>query len=123
MAKGAKLRTNLPAKPLPKSPKVRLENLLCDLNLGTSEIVDYKVVHEPGRTTLTAKTTDGQNVRVSRYDGNNGLREASMSVFQPDSIAERRIEARRLKDKGHTQMEIAEILGVSQKTISNDLSK
>lgn len=123
MAKGVELRTNLPAKQLAKAPKVRLENLLNDLNLGTSEIVDFKVVQKPGRTTLTAKTTDGQNVRVSRYDGNNGLREASMSVFQPDSIEERRIEARRLKDNGHTQMEISEILGVSQKTISNDLSK
>ncbi|CAH6337728.1 MULTISPECIES: helix-turn-helix domain-containing protein [Enterobacterales] len=123
MAKGTKPRSTLPAKPLPAPPVIKVENLMANLNLGTGELRDYTITQKPGHTTITATTTDGQHVRVEKYNGNNGFSEGSMSVFVPGSIEERRDEARRLRDTGLSQTAIADRLGVSQKTISNDLTK
>ncbi|HAT3809591.1 TPA: helix-turn-helix domain-containing protein [Morganella morganii] len=123
MAKGIKPRSSLPAKPLPAPPVITVENLMANLNLGPGELEDYTITQKPGHTVITATTTDGQHVRVEKYKGNNGFAEGSMSVFVPRSIEERRVEARRLKDTGLSQVEVAARLGVSQKTISNDLAK
>ena len=123
MAKGTKPRSTFPAKPLPAPPVIKVENLMANLNLGTGELRDYTITQKPGHTTITATTTDGQYVRVEKYNCNNGFSEGSMSVFVPGSIEERRDEARRLRDTGLSQTAIADRLGVSQKTISNDLTK
>ena len=50
-----------------------------------------------------------------------GYRYKSMSVCESLSVEERRKVALELKSQGLTQTEIAKRLGVSQKTISNDL--
>ena len=53
----------------------------------------------------------------------NGYREQTRTFAPKLSISERRSTAKRLQKNGHTQQEIADRLGVSQKTISNDLAQ
>lgn len=54
---------------------------------------------------------------------NNGFRSQTMTVCDQLSVPERREAARRLKNEEKlSQTEIARRLGVSQKTISNDLN-
>ncbi|EUB98250.1 Transposase IS30-like HTH domain containing protein [Rhizobium sp. CF080] len=54
-------------------------------------------------------------------DGGNGFQEQIMSVSAALQPRERRIEAKKLRKEGMSQTAIAARLGVSQKTISNDL--
>ena len=52
---------------------------------------------------------------------NGGYRQKNMSVCEPLAPEERKRVAAKLRSEGYTQTEIAKRLGVSQKTISNDL--
>lgn len=83
-------------------------------------LVNFNVTCKNGQLTVSGTNQGGQKVRVSGYQA-NGYTEGSMSSFQPSTIDARRAEANRLKSLGLTQQEIADRLGVSQKTISNDL--
>ncbi|EIC5077138.1 helix-turn-helix domain-containing protein [Vibrio parahaemolyticus] len=62
------------------------------------------------------------NIINGNPQNNNGFRSQTMTVCDTLSIEERRIAARRLRDEENlSQVEIAKRLGVSQKTVSNDL--
>jgi len=86
-------------------------------NLG---LVNFNVSCEDGSLTVTGKNTEGKHFRVNGYQG-NGFTEGTMSTFESSSRDARQFEAIRLRNAGFTQQEIADRLGVSQKTISNDL--
>ncbi|WP_155956541.1 helix-turn-helix domain-containing protein [Rhizobium sp. CF080] len=60
-------------------------------------------------------------VHIMLRDGGNGFQEQIMSVSAALQPRERRIEAKKLRKEGMSQTAIAARLGVSQKTISNDL--
>ncbi|EHU9520833.1 HTH domain-containing protein [Vibrio vulnificus] len=83
-------------------------------------LVNFEVSCNNGELTVTGSNEHGQQVRISSYQG-NGFQEGTLSTFQPSSIEQRRAETRRLRSTGLTQQEIADRLGVSQKTVSNDL--
>ena len=83
-------------------------------------LVNFNVSCSHGELTVTGTDQSGKHVRVNSYQG-NGFTEGTMSTFQPGSKEARQFEAMRLRKDGLTQQEIANRLGVSQKTISNDL--
>ncbi|TAL83320.1 MAG: helix-turn-helix domain-containing protein [Rhodanobacter sp.] len=93
-----------------------LDNAVC-AEFGEGE---WTAKQKNGCLTLTGKTPNGA-VQVKHYN-KNGLKQRTLSACEPLSIENRRFEAKRLHRENHTQHEIAEILGVSQKTISNDLN-
>lgn len=85
-------------------------------------LVEWEASSKSGQRTIKGKTADGQTVRLSSYD-DNGFSERTISSCGRLSPPERKEEVRRLYNggRGLTQMQIADRLGVSQKTISNDL--
>ena len=91
-----------------------------DALLRQQGIVEWTIKSKPGLKTIYGRTTNGGAVRYQAYNG-NGLRERISSSCDPLSPQKRRAEAVRMRKRGLTQTEIAERLGCSQKTISNDL--
>ena len=83
-------------------------------------LINFNVSCNNGELTVTGTDQNGKHIRVNSYQG-NGFTEGTMSTFQPGGKEARRLEAVRLRESGLTQQEIANRLGVSQKTISNDL--
>ena len=82
-----------------------------------------------GKRTVDGYDRDGQKVTITTHISNsdpnqhNGFRSQTVVVCDQLSIEERRVLARKLKDEEKlSQTEIARRLGVSQKTISNDLN-
>lgn len=82
-----------------------------------------------GKRTVEGYNQNGEKVVIQTTiingnpNQNNGFRSQTMTVCDQLSIPERRETARRLKSKEKlSQTEIARRLGVSQKTISNDLN-
>lgn len=81
-----------------------------------------------GKRTVEGYNLNGEKVVIQTTimntspTRNNGFRSQTMTVCDQLSIDERREAARRMKkDEKLSQTEIAKRLGVSQKTISNDL--
>ncbi|MEC7310032.1 helix-turn-helix domain-containing protein [Vibrio crassostreae] len=114
-----------------KPPKTILPNgsegmaNTCDVTalpgiIQSAGLVNFNVECNNGELTVTGTNQNGQQIRINSYDA-NGFTEGTLSTFQPSSIEARRNEAARLREAGHTQQQIATRLGVSQKTISNDL--
>lgn len=108
-----------PATTPPTTPAV------CDIStlpgiIQSFGLINFKVSCNEGELTVTGTDQGGKHIRVNSYQG-NGFTEGTMSTFQPESKEARKFEAVRLRGAGLTQQEIANRLGVSQKTISNDL--
>lgn len=85
-------------------------------------LVNFNVKCNNGELVVSGTSANGKKYRVSSYD-NNGYTEGTMSSFNPGQPADRKKEAVRLRNTGLSQQEIANRLGVSQKTISNDLKR
>ncbi|HEI2929593.1 TPA: helix-turn-helix domain-containing protein [Escherichia coli] len=83
-------------------------------------LINFNISCNNGELTIMGADQNGTHIRVNSYQG-NGFTEGTMSTFQPRGKEARRLEAIRLRKSGLTQQEIANRLGVSQKTISNDL--
>jgi len=81
---------------------------------------EWSIKSKPDQKTIIARTSEGNAVRYSVYTS-NGFRESTSSSCERLPPARRKAEAKRLSKKGLTQTEIAERLGCSQKTVSNDL--
>jgi DNA-directed RNA polymerase specialized sigma subunit len=81
-----------------------------------------------GKRTVEGYNLNGEKVVIQTTiindspSENNGFRSQTMTVCDQLSVEERRKAARRLKKEKLSQEEIGLRLGVSQKTISNDLS-
>lgn len=82
-----------------------------------------------GKRTVEGYNQNGEKVVIQTTiingspSQNNGFRSQTMTVCDQLPVHERRKAARRLKSEEKlSQTEIARILGVSQKTISNDLN-
>jgi DNA-binding NarL/FixJ family response regulator len=78
-----------------------------------------------GTLKIRAQDTQGATVTFTGYvNERTGYREEGLSILpQRLSPTDRREEVRRLAAAGLTQQAIAERLGVSQKTVSNDIKK
>jgi hypothetical protein len=100
---------------VPSEPLSQVETLL-----RQQGIVEWTIKSKPGRKTISGRTTNGGAVRYQFYSG-NGFRERTSSSCDPLPPQKRRAEAKRMTKEGLTQTEIAERLGCSQKTVSNDL--
>ena len=83
-------------------------------------IVEWNIKFKGGYEQISARTKSGDVYRISSYSG-NGFRERNISHCQQLTPAKRQLEAKRLSREGLTQAQIAERLGCSQRTISNDL--
>lgn len=99
--------------------QVAVEKLLSALqNAGAGD--DWQIKSKAGTITAVGKTNLGGAVTFSTFE-ENGYSERTMSVSRNQTVDQRRAEARRQTALGRTQATIAANLGVSQKTISNDL--
>lgn len=111
--------------PVTVPPQSSTPQNACDLDkiMGIVEsagLTDFNISCTGGEFTITGTNSEGNHLRVSEYQS-NGFSERTVSAAQPTSQENRRSEARRLRGTGLSQTEIAKRLGVSQKTISNDL--
>lgn len=107
-----------------KPPKhIRAKNFLAELNdvLGSIGVEECSILIQKGKKHFKGRTKDGKAINVILRDGGSGFQEQTLSVCAVLSLNDRRIEAKRLKKEGMSQAAIGERLGVSQKTISNDL--
>lgn len=84
-------------------------------------ITNWETKHKNGKTTLVARNENGDVFRIEDYSGSSYM-ERTISQCQKLTPPERKSEAKRLRKQGLTQSEIADRLGCSQKTISNDLN-
>ncbi len=89
--------------------------------LARAGVVEYRITSKNGLRKLKTKSFDGATVMYAHYVG-NGFEEQTTSRCVALTVKQRRTEARRLRKMGLTQVDIADKLGVSQKTISNDLA-
>ncbi|WP_162502896.1 helix-turn-helix domain-containing protein [Azotobacter chroococcum] len=87
--------------------------------LGLSECV---VSIKDGKSVLKGHTLSGQAINVIVRDSGTGFKEQTVSVCDVLTVEARRAEAKRLRKEGLSQTAIGARLGVSQKTISNDLN-
>lgn len=114
-------RKKLPILRVPKD--VRARNFLAQLDdvLGTIGVEECSILIQKGKKHFKGRTRDGKAINVILRDGGSGFQEQTLSVCAVLSVEDRKIEAKRLKKEGMSQAAIGERLGVSQKTISNDL--
>lgn len=106
-----------PSSPIATQAIREMSNFLDEMGL-----VEGTISIKGGKKTLKGKTENGQAVNFSIQNSGTGFREQTISVCEVLSIPDRRAEAKRLKAAGLSQTEIAGKLGVSQKTISDDLA-
>lgn len=102
---------------VPSEPLAEIEALFHEQG-----IIEWSIKSKRGHKTISGRTKSGGAVRYSVY-ASNGFHERSVSSCNGLSPARRRAEAKRLSKRGLTQTEIAERLGCSQKTVSNDLAR
>ena len=95
----------------------QVSNLLNEIGL-----VEGSFTITNGKSTLKGKSANGKAVNVILRNTGSGFREQTVSVCDVLTIEDRRAEARRLRSDGLRQTAIAAKLGVSQKTISDDLN-
>lgn len=69
---------------------------------------------------ISGKDYSGKSCTMNLQMGN--LSRLEVTCYKGTTIEDRRKEAKKLYKKGHTQKDIAMKLGVSQKTISNDIN-
>lgn len=88
--------------------------------LANNGFLEWSLSSKNGTQSLTAKRKDGKTFNYSEFEI-DGFQERSVAQSVKTNIKQRQAAAKLLNKKGLTQMEIAKRLGVSQKTISNDL--
>lgn len=108
-----------PSRAIAQQQQEIIDNLLCGRLAG-----EIKVSLD-GTVKIRAQDARGATMTLTGYvNERTGYREEGVSVLpQKLSPTERREEVRRLAAIGMTQQSIAERLGVSQKTVSNDVKK
>ncbi|WP_036240923.1 helix-turn-helix domain-containing protein [Mesorhizobium sp. STM 4661] len=107
-----------------KPPKhIRARQFLADLDdvLGNIGLEECTISIQKGKKHFKGRTRNGKAINVILRDGGSGFQEQTVSFCDVLSVKDRRVEAKRLRKEGMRQTVIAERLGVSQKTISNDL--
>jgi hypothetical protein len=72
---------------------------------------------------LTAEDFTGNRIIIEKYESNGISRKSVTEIDTPNQKAERQTQVLQLRQEGRTQAQIANHLGVSQKTISNDLKE
>ena len=114
-----------------KPPAIQLTNSTALTTAEANILVpdNISVTIRNGKRTVEGYNYNGEKVVIQTTVfnkstiENNALRSITMTVCDKQPVAERREEARRMKKDGKiSQVEIAKRLGVSQKTISNDLT-
>jgi hypothetical protein len=81
---------------------------------------EWTVKAKGGLRIITGRSSTGETIRFSTYTS-DGYSERTTSRSFGLSRVQRQLQAKRLSKQGLTQMEIAERLGCSQKTVSDDL--
>lgn len=110
MSTGKQLAIQVPSEPLNE----------IDALFRQQGIEEWTVKSRRGLKTISGRTKGGGAVRFTIYTS-NGFRERTSSSCDGLSPVRRKAEAKRMSRNGLTQTEIAERLGCSQKTVSNDL--
>jgi len=83
-------------------------------------LIEWTIKSKGGHRVISGRTCEGGAVRFSSYSS-DGYSERTSSRSAGLSTIQRQKQAKRLSKQRLTQNEIAERLGCSQKTISNDL--
>lgn len=110
----ANSKTAIAVTPVTQKVMGRVDNL---------EMGDFDISNRAGVTTVKGFShKHNKHVRFVEYEA-NGIKQQSVTMVGDMTIEQRIFESKRLTAAGHTQQEIADMLGVSQKTISNDLQK
>jgi DNA-binding NarL/FixJ family response regulator len=102
----------------------RIEDALLQLDdfFNQEGLTDFVVRGTKAKVVLSAQTEQGGTVRIDAQKGNvDGFQERHMTLCPELPPAVRAEQAKVLASRGLTQVDIALSLGVSQKTISNDL--
>lgn len=81
-----------------------------------------KVIRTPGKIRITGRTAQNDVINFSKQESGN-YQSKTTSSYRPSTSQERQKTAKQLRKAGLTQEQIANELGVSQKTISNDLKQ
>ncbi len=102
---------------IPSEPLAHVEDAL-----RGQGIVEWAIKSRPGVKIFVGRTRNGGAIR-QEIRASNGFRERTASTCVRMAPNKRRIEAKRMYKRGLTQTEIAERLGCSQKTVSNDLHR
>lgn len=92
-------------------------NVLQNMNFSV------KNVQVKGDTVMVSGTDENNNAVSFTQEVNGGYRAQTISTYEPTTIEDRRDVVQKLRQQNLTQQEIASRLGVSQKTISNDLNQ
>jgi DNA-binding NarL/FixJ family response regulator len=107
-------RSPIPAKTTKPAIIERADNVFNDLNLVAGSI-------KKNSTGITVSGVDRNNQAVTIHGADyHGYREQRITSFQ-GTTDDRKKVAKELRNQGLSQATIADRLGVSQKTISNDL--
>lgn len=107
-----------PPAPQPNNPIVgEINHFFDSLNLQTGTIAKT-----PTGVVITGQNSSNQQVGL-RGQSIGNFSSMTVSTFNPTTPQERRDVSKELYKQGMTQQQIANTLGVSQKTISNDLKK
>ena len=107
-------RSPIPAKTTKPAIIERADNVFNDLNLVAGSI-------KKNSTGITVSGVDKNNQAVTIHGADyHGYREQRITSFQ-GTTDDRKKVAKELRNQGLSQATIADRLGVSQKTISNDL--
>lgn len=120
-----KIKSTPPAVVVPSTVKpVMAQQTLNQIDemIGDLGLSKVTITIDDGKRTLKGRTNNGQAVNVVVRDSGSGFKERTVSMCDVLTIEDRQAEAKRLKQEGFTQAVIADKLGVSQKTISNDLN-
>ncbi|MBJ2250532.1 helix-turn-helix domain-containing protein [Pseudomonas sp. MF6784] len=103
--------------PIANQAFAEMANFLDEMGL-----IEATISLKDGKKSLKGKTANGEAINVIVRNDGTGFKEQTVSICRVLSISDRRIEAKRLKKEGMSQVAIAAKLGVSQKTISDDLA-
>ncbi len=116
---------------MPKPPAIQSTNstalTIAEENMLVPDNISVSIRN--GKRTVEGYNYNGEKVVIQTTiingspSKNNGFRSKTMTVCDELSVAERREAVRQMKNEEKlSQIEIARRLGVSQKTISNDLN-
>jgi DNA-directed RNA polymerase specialized sigma subunit len=109
------------AVPVASAPNIEANNAVIQAvnTLQQVNVTIQNIQVKPNQVIVTGYNPEGTVTIIQQ--SNNGYTSKSLSTYIPSTIEKRREVVSYLRSQNMTQQDIAQRLGVSQKTISNDL--
>lgn len=112
-----------PSLPVQKNPNIPEEILSALQALQYGQLSNVSSNVDKYRLHITAEDSSGDRFVVEKFSNNGITKKTVTEVKSFDNKQERLLKVVQLHNEGLTQMQIANHLGVSQKTVSNDLKE